>query len=134
VQQLYCINGEEPQLIGERCTGFVLDHFYEGHQITDQVNVAHFCFGEQWYRLYFECGTIFWRASNKPEAAQNAGLGFGLLLNDLFEMEGIVGGIVAQVVYEATEGGDVRATIRFTGGRSLIFAYSCEGDSTQLVA
>ena len=47
----YYINGEEPQIVGALCTGFVLLHFYEGRHITDHLNVAHLRLGEQWYRL-----------------------------------------------------------------------------------
>ena len=43
----YCINGEEPQLVGQRCTAFLVEHFYEDLQITNEVNVAHLCFEEQ---------------------------------------------------------------------------------------
>ncbi|WAJ39135.1 hypothetical protein OU800_07885 [Pseudomonas sp. GOM7] len=130
----YCINGEEPQLLGLQCTGFVLQHFYEGLQITDQVNVAHLCFNERWYRLYFECGTVFWRVSEKPEAGQNTDLAFGLLLNDLSGVAGIVGHVVERVSYEGSEAGDVQVNIELSGGRILKFIYNCEADSTRLVA
>jgi hypothetical protein len=130
----YCINGQEPPLLGLQCTGFVLQHFYEGLQITDQVNVAHLRFEDQWYRLYFECGTVFWRVGEKPEASQNTDLAFGLLLNDLSGVHGIVGQLVEAVSYEGTEAGDVQASIHLSGGRVLKFAYSCEADATRLVA
>src|SRR5687767_9700820 len=93
----YYLNGEEPPLVGQRCTGFVLQHIYEGRQITDQVNVAYFHFSGQWYRLYFECSTIFWRTSEAPEAAENSNLTSGLLLNDLSGMESVVGQTVQAV-------------------------------------
>ena len=54
----YRLNGDKPNIAGWQCTGFVLQHLYEGQQIADQVNVAYLRFDEQWYRLYFECGTI----------------------------------------------------------------------------
>jgi hypothetical protein len=128
----YYLNGEEPKLIGQCCTGFVLQHFYEGQQITDQVNVAYLRFAEQWYRLYFECETIFWRMSEPPEAAENSDLSYGLLLNDLSGMRSVVGQTVQAVAYSASESGDVRAIITFANGKSLEFAHSCEADSTRL--
>ncbi|KGF72300.1 hypothetical protein DO97_10865 [Neosynechococcus sphagnicola sy1] len=106
--------------------------FFEGQQITDQVNVAYLRFAEQWYRLYFECETIFWRMSEPPEAAENSDLSYGLLLNDLSGMESVVGQTVQSVAYTAFESGDVRATIMFTNGKSLEFEHSCEADSTRL--
>lgn len=128
----YYLNGEEPQLVGQCCTGFVLQHFYEGQQITDQVNVAYLRFAEQWYRLYFECETIFWRMSEPPEAAENSDLAYGLLLNDLSGMRSVVGQTVQAVAYSASESGDVRAIITFANGKSLEFEHSCEADSTRL--
>lgn len=128
----YYLNGEEPQLVGQRCTGFVLQHFYEGQQITDQVNVAYLRFAGQWYRLYFECATIFWRVSEPPEKTENSGLAYGLLLNDLSGMESVVGQTVQAVAYSASQSGDVRATIAFANGKSLKFEHSCEADSTRL--
>ena len=129
----FCINGEEPRLAGQCCTGFVLQHFYEGRQITDEVNVAYLRFAEQWYRLYFECGTVFWRKSEEPEAPENSGMEYGLLLNNLSEMKSIVGQTVEVVAYAASESGDVRAIITFTNGKSLEFIHSSETDSTSLV-
>lgn len=66
-------------------------HFYEGHEITDPVNVAHLRLGDQWYHLYFECATIFWAASGNPETPQNHDPACGLLLNDLSGIDGVVG-------------------------------------------
>lgn len=130
---LYYINGEEPQLVGALCTGFALHHFYEGHQITDQVNVAHLRVGDHWYRLYFECATIFWDASGTPETPQNHDLGSGLLLNDLSGIDGVVGHTIQEFNYHGSESGDVGFTVRFSSGKQLTFKYSCEADATQLV-
>ena len=129
----YYLNGDEPNIAGLQCTGFVLQHFYEGLQIVDQVNVAYLRFAEQWYCLYFECATIFWRVSEAPTPAENADLKFGLLPNDLSGMETVVGQIVQTVAYSGSESGDVQATITFSNGKSLNFVHSCEADSTRLV-
>lgn len=119
--------------MGQRCTAFLVEHFYEDLQITNEVNVAHLCFAGQWYRLYFECATVFWRKSERPVPAENSGRSYGLLLNDLSGMESVVGQTVQQVAYSGTKAGDVRVTIVFTNGKSLQFSYGCEADSTRLV-
>ena len=126
----YCINGAEPNIVGQQCTGLVLLHVYEGQRIIDQVNVAYLRFAEQWYCLYFECGTIFWRVSEAPAAPENFDPASGLLLNDLSGMELLVGQIVLTVAYAGSESGDVRALITFANSRSLEFDHSCEKDST----
>ena len=81
-------------------------HFYEGQQVVDQVNVAYLRFAQQWYRLYFECATIFWRESEAPAAPENTDLAYGLLLNDLSGMEDVVGQVVQAVAYAGSESGD----------------------------
>lgn len=129
----YSINGDEPHLVGKRCTGFVLQHFHEGQRITDQVNVAYLRFAEQWYRLYFECATIFWRESEAPATPQNSGFAYGLLLNDLSGVVTIVGQAVRAVAYAGAESGDVHATITFENGETLEFVHCCEADSTRPV-
>ncbi len=129
----YCLNGEEPKLAGKRCTALLLEHFYEDLKITDQVNVAHLCFGEHWYRLYFECATVFWRRSERPLPAENSSPSYGRLLNDLSGMESVVGQTVERVAYSGTDPGDVHVTIAFANGKSLEFAYCSETDSTRLV-
>ena len=130
----YHINGDEPQLVGARCTRLVLQHFYEGRQIIDEVNVAHLRLDEQWYRLYFECGTIFWCSSDNPEIPENSSLLSGLLLNDLSGLDGVVGHTIRDVTYEASQSGDVLVTLRFSSGNQLTFKYSCEADATQFVS
>jgi hypothetical protein len=129
----YSINGEEPQLAGTRCTGFYLQHFYEGPQVTDQVNVAYLRFDGQWYRLYFECATIFWRRSEEPEVPENSELAYGLLLNNMSGMASVVGQEFESLAYSASESGDVQVRLSFRNGKFLQFLHNCHADSTQLV-
>ncbi len=128
----YYLNGEEPQIVGKRCTSLVLRHFYEDGKITDQVNVAYLRFEERWYRLYFECATVFWRLSEEPVAAENSELAYGLLLNNLSGMSAVVGQVLESIAYSASEFGDVEVVISFMNGKQLLFSYSCESDSTRL--
>jgi hypothetical protein len=125
------INGDEPRLAGERCTGLVLEHFFDGRQI--EVNVVHLGIGDQWHRLYFEGSTVFWRVSARPGSAQNTEPARGLLLNDLSAVEGFVGHTVQGVEYHASEFGDVEVCIGFSSGRRLKLAYAAETDSAQVV-
>ena len=129
----YYLNGNEPDLTGKRCTGLVLQHFYEVQKITDQVNVAYLRFSEQWYMLHFECRTIFWRESEAPSAPENSSAAHGLLLNDLSGMETVVGQVVQAVRYGGSRSGDVRASIEFANGKTLAFVYSHASDSTRFL-
>lgn len=128
----YTVNGEEPRVVGRICTGLVLLHFYDRMKISNQVNVAHLKFDEQWYRLYFECGTVFWRKSqDRPEVPVNSTLEYGLVLNDLSEMSSVVGQVVESISYAATEAGDVELRVDFAAGTAVNFVYSAVSDSTR---
>lgn len=131
----YSINGEEPRIVGETCTGFVLLQFCEGVEISNQVNVAYLKFGAQWHRLYFECGTVFWRASREaPGAPVNSTLEYGLVMNDLSEMSSVVGQVAESVGYSANEAGDVAVRLCFTSGTAITFTYSATSDSARVAA
>lgn len=131
----YTINGKEPRILGRTCTGFVLLHFYDGVAISNQVNVAHLKFEEQWYRLYFECGTVFWRESDEPPGMPvNSTLDYGLVLNDMSELSSVVGQVVESISYASTEAGDVEVRLGFVVGTTLKFNYSAASDSTRVAA
>ncbi len=127
----HSINGQEPLLSGQPCTGLVLQYFFDGSEI--QVNVVHLQVSEQWHRLYFEPATVFWRVSETPEAGQNTELTYGLLLNDLREVDGFVGHAVEGVEYRASEHGDIEVDIEFSSGRHLKIAYKADADNALVV-
>ena len=127
----YSINGQEPRLSGQPCTGLVLQYFFDGRSI--QINVVHLRISQQWHRLYFEPATVFWRLSQTPDAGQNTELTHGLLLNDLNEVKGFVGYTVEKVEYRATERGDIEVDIAFSSGRHLRIAYNADADNALVV-
>jgi hypothetical protein len=131
----YTLNGEEPRIVGQTCTGFVLLHFCDGIAISNQVNVAHLKFDEQWYRLYFECGIVFWRKSQEPPGMPiNSTLEYGLVLNDLSELSSVVGQVLESINYSANEAGDVEVRLGFVAGTVMNFHYSAASDSTRVAA
>lgn len=131
----YTLNGQEPRIVGQTCRGFILLHFYDGTEISDQVNVAHLKFDEQWYRLYFECGIVFWRESQEPPGMPtNSTLEYGLVLNDLSELNAVAGQILESINYSASEAGDVEVRLSFAAGTALTFNYSAASDSTRVAA
>jgi hypothetical protein len=131
----YSLNGEEPCIIGQICTGLILMHFYDGTAISDQVNVAHLKFNDQWYRMYFECGVVFWRMSQEsPETPINSTLKYGLVLNDLSEMSSVVGQVLESISYSASRVGDIEVCLKFVSGTTMRFNYSAASDSTYVAA
>ena len=127
----HSINGQEPRLSGQPCTGLVLQYFFDGSEI--QVNVVHLRVTEQWHRLYFEAATVFWRMTETPEAGQNTELTYGLLLNDLKGVDGFVGHAIEEVKYRASEHGDIEVDIAFSSGRHLKIAYNADADNALVV-
>lgn len=127
-------NGSPPDLAGKICTGFVVQHFYEGSGLADPANVVFLCFEGTWHRLYFETGTVFWRFGDAPEPAVNSTLAHGLLLNDLSEMPGIVGHQLGDITYSGNERGDVGARLLFRDGTTISLQYDTGADSTRIDA
>lgn len=129
----HTLNGEEPRVIGQICTGLVLLYFYDGAVISNQVNVAHLKFDEQWYRLYFECGTVFWRESQeRPGMPVNSTLEYGLVLNDLSELSSVVGQVLESISYASNDVGDVDVCLGFFTGTVLKFNYSAAADAARV--
>ena len=128
------INGEEPNITNRKLTDFRLLQFYDGLEISDQMNAAHFRFGADWVCLYFESGTVFWRASlEPPERPVNSTLKHGLLLNDLSEMDAVVGQVLESIQYSGNEVGDVQVSLHFLSGATLEFQHSATTDSSRVV-
>lgn len=126
------LNGDEPPLIGSVCTALVLEQLIEGRTILDPVNVAHLRFEARWYRLYFECATVFWRSSDGPRTPENSDLAHGLLLNDLSGMAAVVGQELEAIRYAGFTSGDVRVDLIFTNGRCLRFSHDCASETTEV--
>ena len=127
-------NGPPPALEGLVCTGLVVQQFYESLSLVDPANVVFLRFGDEWHRIYFEPGTVFWRSGQAPAAPVNSTLAHGLLLNDLSELAGVVGHCLESVAYLGTSRGDVSARLVFAGGTTLSLRYDTGADSTRIDA
>ncbi|WP_252275593.1 hypothetical protein [Pseudomonas subflava] len=123
--------GEQPAIVGQACSGLVLQHFYDGKSLIDHANVTYLQFSGTWHRIYFEPGTVFWRSGEAPDTPINSTLEHGLLLNNLSELSSISGSTLRQIDYLGNEAGDVDVLFKFDGG-SLHLKYSSAMDSTQV--
>jgi len=62
------VNGEEPPIVGSMCQRIVAIEYTHAGAVLEPANVIFLKFADQWYRLYFDYGTIFWRPSTSgPE-------------------------------------------------------------------
>lgn len=133
-EPLLTINGTEPQLRGQTCTGLVVQSCYDGNVLVDPANVTYFRFEETWHRIYFEPGMVFWRSGDRPEQPVNSSLEFGLILNDLTELPSAAGRKLLDVSYACTEAGDVEARFQFDGGTPVVLSYSAQADAARIDA
>lgn len=119
------LNGTPPPLEGSVCERFLTQQFWYDHKLEEEVNVIYLKADGSWFRLYFDCGIIFWRDSHEAQigvssftdgtGCENAfpihdiGTEFGLnnLKIDHYEMNWF------------PEGASV--TFRFVGGRLITF-------------
>ncbi|WP_295952693.1 hypothetical protein [uncultured Xanthomonas sp.] len=126
------LNGQPPALEGLECTGFVVQHFYEDFALSDPACAVCLCFGEVWYRIYFEAAAVFWRESEPPGNPVNSTLSHGLLLNDLSEMPGVVGHRLSSIACSGTARGDVEVRLAFAHGTSILLNYDVDAGITRI--
>jgi hypothetical protein len=128
------INGTEPLVLGQACTGLVVQSCYDGNVLVDPANVTYFRFGEMWHCIYFEPDMLFWRSGEKPEQPINSSLEYGLIHNDLTEHPAVAGRRLLELTYSCNDAGDVEACFRFEGGRQIKLKYNAQADAAHLDA
>jgi hypothetical protein len=57
------VNGKEPPIVGSICQRIVAIEYTHAGVVVEPASVIFLQFVDQWYRLYFDHGTIFWRRS-----------------------------------------------------------------------
>lgn len=126
--------GEQPDIVGRVCTGFVVQHFYEETTLVDHANVTYLRFSGNWHRICFETGTVFWRSGQAPEPAVNSTLKHGLLLNDLSGLPAVAGRTLSGVEYHGSDAGNIEVEFYFDGKVAVTLHYSSATDSTRIDA
>ena len=62
------INGKFPHIEQKDLSKLICEQFWYDGELKDPANVVHLCVDNHWFRLYFDCGIIFWRdQSAAPE-------------------------------------------------------------------
>jgi hypothetical protein len=126
--------GQQPSIVGQCCSGLIVQHFYDGVTLTDRANVVFLRFQDTWHRIWFETATVFWRSGDPPQQPVDSTLEHGLLLNDLSELHTVVGRVLRDIAYSATENGDVSVRFLFEGGTELSLRYENNADVTHIDA
>jgi hypothetical protein len=126
------INGQEPPLIGLSCERMVAIEYSHAGEVIEPANVVSLLFSGQWYRLYFDGVTIFWReSSDEPEsfAAEEWDATFRAV--ELAQCFRIQGEVLIGIDYKHLPAG-VGVHLRFKNGQLVKF--ECEHDVTHYSA
>jgi hypothetical protein len=115
------IDGKQPNLDGLRCAEFLCQEFWCHGELCDRANVVYLKFGENWHRLYFDCGIVFWRPNDgRPEEWSADEIGGRYPLVDIASRFSLNEEVLDRVETESIEGGS-RVSFVFQNGSRLIF-------------
>jgi hypothetical protein len=126
----YQINGDEPEIVGEKCIGLYLIQHQEGKSITDPANTVYLKFESVWSKLCFDGSTIFWR-KEAPSEPVNSNVSSCLVLLNLCELGGVVGNLLEKIEYSGSEE-MVSAKFTFSGGKEIEFIHNSYDDFTSI--
>ncbi|HFQ4961214.1 TPA: hypothetical protein ACGUMU_004320 [Vibrio vulnificus] len=127
--ELY-INGDVPQ-VGKVCEQFYLEQIQSSQIIHDQANVAYFCFDSQWFQLYFDGVTIFWRVCSEPKEPINSDFSSYSSLVNFSEIRGICRHVLTRIE-QFLDSDIIILSLTFDSGVVLKFEYFSLGDYTKV--
>jgi len=130
-ESTYYINGDEPPIVGDRCQSLYLLQYQEFTQITDQANVLYLQFSNNWYRLYFDGGTIFWRESDKPEEPINNNLESVTVLINLNGWTDYIGETLKKISYSGNTS-EISTELVFGKDKSIKLIHNGYKDTTSI--
>ena len=59
------VNGRWPKIENQILQEMIVQEFWHEGVLEETVNVVYLKFSEKWFRLYFDCGIVFWREENE---------------------------------------------------------------------
>ncbi|ENM4036832.1 hypothetical protein ACEWAX_05765 [Vibrio parahaemolyticus] len=127
--ELY-INGDVAQ-VGIVCEQFYLEQIQNSQTIHDQANVAYFCFDSQWFQLYFDGVTIFWRVCSEPTEPINSDFSSYSSLVNFSEIKGICRHALTRIE-QFLDSDIIILSLIFDSGVVLKFEYFSLGDYTKV--
>lgn len=127
------VNGDPPDLTGRCCDQLLVEGGWYGSVEESPAHIVHLRFGEDWHRLYFDMGMVFWRVeAAKPETAGLDDEGFGFRLTDLGAQLGVSGDPVAghETLISKTE---TMVRLSFRSGLAVDFINDHASDRTRYI-
>lgn len=123
------ISGVVPELNGKALKKLIVQEFWYDGICEEEANVVYLNVDNTWYRLYFDCGIVFWRQDITDFENEHI-IKFDETVykfRDLGNEFNIAG---SQIVYCETEAIENGTKVTFNlNGRSSI-AFKCIGDDT----
>ncbi|EKO3828627.1 hypothetical protein NTE12_005088 [Vibrio harveyi] len=124
------INGDVPQ-VGKVCEQFFLEQIQCSQTIHDQANVAYFRFDSQWFQLYLDGITIFWRVCSEPTEPINSDFSSYSSLVNFSEIKGVCRHALTHIE-QFLDSDIIILSLTFDSGVVLKFEYFCLGDYTKV--
>ena len=108
-------------MAGRPCRELVVEEYWHDGQVACPANVVWCHDGTGWHRLFFDCGVVFWRRSDRGPVAYDMPESHGrVALLDLGRSLGLAGRIIARVVTRPIDGG-TEVVLGFDFGAVLHF-------------
>ena len=116
------VNGITPlQFIGKNCEALLCQEYWFEDVIIDTANVIFLKFGEEWKRLYFDCGIVFWRnENNTPESFHAEELHSQHLVSNIGLKYKLLGKCLSAIEMRSQAGG-AEVTLSFECGTLIVF-------------
>jgi hypothetical protein len=125
------VNGEVPDLAGQRCEAFLARAHWHKGELNDPANTSHLCFDGRWHRLYFDHGFVFWREDEgRPEPAGEPEGDFAWTVEDVGAAAGVIGATLIDFDMTWEEAAAV-VVFTFVGGASITFTNDYATDTTR---
>ncbi|WP_133178656.1 hypothetical protein [Shewanella decolorationis] len=123
------VNGHWPKVENNQLQELIIQEFWYDGVLEEPVNVAYLKVSNLWYKLYFDCGIVFWRQGHEgledELASRNKDTEYPI--KDLAEELGIKGSEITscsgKVILEGSE-----VELKIKGHKALVF--QCINDVT----
>jgi hypothetical protein len=123
------VNGTPSNLVGKRCEALVCQEYWYNNKLVEPANAICLCADGRWYRLYFDCGIIFWRAEGGPlESLEALELKGSYRVVDLATPRGLRSRRIIGCQMKPIDYGS-QVVLSFEGGTQLVFR-NLEGITT----
>lgn len=125
------VNGHWPKIEKQSLQEMIVQEFWYDGVLEESANVVYLKINSHWFRLYFDCGIVFWRQDNEgledDFASRSNDTGYPLI--DLAENLRVKGAEIIQCRGRIIAGGS-EVEFQFSDNPPIIF--QCINDVTSI--